>query len=145
MTTVDAPRRAPRPRFGGLLWRIVRHTNTLMVPLAGKTWNPLFAVVIHRGRRSGRAYATPVAARRIRDGFVISLSFGAQVDWYRNLVSAGGGIVGWRGREFSVSAPEVIDPTVGLEAFHPVQRFFLRLGRIDGFVHLDDAGAGSRW
>jgi deazaflavin-dependent oxidoreductase (nitroreductase family) len=101
-------------------------------------------VVFHCGRRSGRAYATPVAARRVGDGFAISLAFGAQVDWYRNLVAAGGGIVRWRGREFSVSAPEEIDPTVGLEAFHPIQRFFLWLGRIDGFVHLDDSGAGSR-
>jgi deazaflavin-dependent oxidoreductase (nitroreductase family) len=144
MTTVDAPRHAPGPRFGGLLWRIVRHTNELMLPLAGKKWNPVFAVVIHRGRRSGLVYATPVAARRQEEGFVISLSFGAQVDWYRNLVAARGGIVRWRGREFSVSAPESIDPTAGVEAFHPIQRFFLRLGRIDGFVHLADAGARSR-
>jgi len=144
MTTVDAAHRAPGPRFGGLLWRITRRTKTLMLPLAGKRWNPLFAVVVHGGRRSGRTYATPVAARRVREGFVISLSFGAQVDWYRNLVTAGGGIVRWRGRELSVSAPEAIDPAVGLEAFHPIQRFFLRLGRIDSFVHLGDAGAGSR-
>ena len=144
MTTVDAARRASGPRLGGLLWRIARRTNTLMLPFAGRRWNPLFAVVFHRGRRSGRIYATPVAARRVGEGFAISLAFGAQVDWYRNLVAAGGGIVRWRGREFSVSAPEAIDPTVGLEAFHPIQRFFLRLGRIDGFVHLDDSGAASR-
>jgi deazaflavin-dependent oxidoreductase (nitroreductase family) len=144
MTTLGAARHAHGPRFGGLLWRIVRRTNELMLPLAGKTWNPVFAVVVHRGRRSGLAYATPVAVRRHGEGFVISLSFGAQVDWYRNLVAAGGGIVRWRGREFSVSAPQTIDPTAGLNAFHPIQRFFLRLGRIDGFVHLADTGAGSR-
>ena len=144
MTTIDATRRALGPRFGGLLWRIVRHTTTLMLPLAGRKWNPLFAVVVHQGRRSGRAYPTPVGARRVGEGFVISLAFGAQVDWYRNLVAAGGGIVRWQGREFSVSAPEAIDPTVGLEAFHPFQRLFLRLGRIDGFVRLGDAGAQSR-
>jgi deazaflavin-dependent oxidoreductase (nitroreductase family) len=144
MTTIDAARRAPSLRFGGLLWRIVRHTNTLMLPLAGKAWNPLFAVVVHRGRRSGRAYATPVAARRVGQGFVVSLAFGAQVDWYRNLVTAGGGVVRWRGREFSVSAPEAIDQRNGLAAFHLIQRLLLRLGRIDGLVHLGDARAQSR-
>jgi deazaflavin-dependent oxidoreductase (nitroreductase family) len=144
MTTVDVARRAAGPRFGGLLRRISRRTNTLMLPLAGKRWNPVFAVVFHRGRRSGRAYATPVAARRVGEGFAIALAFGAHADWYRNLVAAGGGIVRWRGREFSVLAPSVIDPTVGLEAFHPIQRFFLRLGRIDGFVRLDDSGADAR-
>ncbi len=65
-----------RPRFGGVLWCITRRSTGMMLPLAGKGWNPIFAVIEHRGRRSGRAYLTPVAARRVSDGFVISLAFG---------------------------------------------------------------------
>jgi deazaflavin-dependent oxidoreductase (nitroreductase family) len=140
MTHAHAARRASTPRFGGTLWRIVRHTNALMLPLAGKRWNPIFAVVIHRGRRSRRTYTTPVAARRVGDGFVISLAFGAQVDWYQNLVAGGGGILQWRGRDFAVTAPTAVDSPSGLAAFHPVQRFFLRLGGIHGFVHVADSG-----
>src|SRR5437667_3988159 len=101
------------PRFGGLLWRISRLTTPLTLPLAGKRWNPLFAVVEHRGRRSGRSYATPVAARRIAGGFAISLAFGAQVDWYRNLLAAGGGAIRWRGHAYPVTAPERIAATIG--------------------------------
>ena len=65
----------PEPRFGGVLWRIVGSTNALMVHLAGKRWNPIFAVVEHQGRKSGRRYVAPVAARRVAGGFVISLAF----------------------------------------------------------------------
>src|SRR4051812_39571795 len=82
---------AAKPRFGGVLWRLSRLTKPVTLPLAGKRWTPIFAVVEHRGRRTGRQYATPVAARRIADGFAITLAFGAQVDWYRNLLAAGGG------------------------------------------------------
>jgi hypothetical protein len=39
-----------------------------MLPLAGKRWNPIFAVAEHRGRKSGRQYVTPVAARASMTG-----------------------------------------------------------------------------
>jgi deazaflavin-dependent oxidoreductase (nitroreductase family) len=114
------------------------------MPLAGKRWNPIFAVVEHLGRTSGRYYATPVAARRVADGFVISLAFGAQVDWYRNLQNAGGGTIRWRGRPYRVTAPEQLDAATAQATFHPVQRFFLRLAAVDGFVRVHDADAHVR-
>jgi deazaflavin-dependent oxidoreductase (nitroreductase family) len=129
---------AARPRFGGILWRLVRLTNPIMLPLAGHRWNPIFAVVHHRGRRTGRRFATPVAARRVPGGFVISLSFGAQVDWYRNLAAAGDGAIVWRGSTYRIGAPEHIDADVALASFHPVQRAALRLTGIDGFVLAPD-------
>jgi deazaflavin-dependent oxidoreductase (nitroreductase family) len=129
-----------QPRFGGLLRRLVRPTTGLVLPLAGKRWNPLFAVVEHRGRRSGRPYATPVGARRTEGGFVVSLAFGAHVDWHRNLAAAGGGAVRWRGIRHPVGAPQPVDFQTALATFNVVQRIGLRLGRIDGFVLLPDAG-----
>jgi deazaflavin-dependent oxidoreductase (nitroreductase family) len=127
-----------------MLWRLARLTSPLTKPLAGKRWNPIFAVLEHRGRQSGRRYATPVAARRVTGGFVIALAFGAQVDWYQNLLAAGGGTLIWRGRPYAVSAPVRMDAVTGLTAFHPVQRALLRLGRIDGYVQIGDSGAGDR-
>jgi deazaflavin-dependent oxidoreductase (nitroreductase family) len=111
------------------------------MPLAGKRWNPFFAVVVHNGRRTGHQYATPVAARRSGEGFVISLAFGAQVDWYRNLLAAGGGRIRWRGGEHPVAAPRPVDAATALAAFHPIQRLFLRAGRIDAYVRLPDASS----
>jgi deazaflavin-dependent oxidoreductase (nitroreductase family) len=130
----------PVPRFGGVLWRIARFTSPVMMPLAGKRWNPIFAVVEHRGRKSARRYAAPVAARRIGGGFVISLAFGSQVDWYRNLLAAGGGTIHWRGDAYPVAVPERIDAASGLAAFHPVQRLLLRIAGVDGYMRAADAG-----
>ena len=96
------------------------------------------------GRRSGRAYQTPVAARRVADGFIISLAFGAQVDWHRNLEAAGGGVIRWRGRDYEVSGPEMIDADEALPAFDPVQRLFLRLAGIDGYIRVCDAAVVTR-
>lgn len=135
---------APEPRFGGVLWRMARVTSTVMLGLAGRRWNPIFSVVEHVGRRSGRRYAAPIAARRTPDGFVISLAFGAQVDWYRNLVAARGATIRWRDRTYAVGAPVRIDPAAGRAAFHPIQRFFLRLAGVDGYVRVPDANAGER-
>lgn len=140
------PSQSPRehaatPRFGGILWRLARLTNPVMLPLAGHRWNPIFAVVAHRGRRTGRLYATPVAARRVSGGFVISLSFGAHVDWYRNLAAADGGTIRWRGSAFRIGAPERIDTAVALASFHPVQRAALRLTGINGFILVPDSEA----
>lgn len=128
-----------RPRFGGVLARLVGVSNGVMVRFAGKRWNPIFSVVEHVGRRSGRRYATPVAARRIDGGFVISLAFGRQVDWHRNMVAAGGATIRWRDREFEVGGPVIIDREVGLAAFNAIQRFFLRLGGINSYVAVRDA------
>jgi deazaflavin-dependent oxidoreductase (nitroreductase family) len=130
---------ARKPRFGGVLWRAARALNPIMLPLAGKRWNPIFAVAEHRGRKSGRQYVTPVAARRVDDGFVIALAFGAQVEWYRNLVAAEGGTIRWRGHVYPVGAPERIDVVTALPAFMLIQRLALRTARVDGYVRVYDA------
>src|SRR5438552_8290422 len=135
---------ARQPRFGGILWRLSGRTSGWALPLAGRRWMPIFAQVLHRGRRSGKAYQTPVAARRVADGFIISLAFGAQVDWHRNLEAAGGGVIRWRGRDYGVSGPLMIGADEALPAFDPVQRLFLRLAGIDGYIRVLDAGVVTR-
>jgi deazaflavin-dependent oxidoreductase (nitroreductase family) len=47
-------------------------------------------MVVHRGRRSGRRYRTPVLAFRVDDGYVVALFYGADRDWVRNVLAAGG-------------------------------------------------------
>ncbi|HEY4227544.1 MAG TPA: nitroreductase family deazaflavin-dependent oxidoreductase [Candidatus Limnocylindrales bacterium] len=135
----EAVEPAPKPRFGGVFWRISRLTRPVTLPLAGKRWNPIFAVIEHRGRKTGRVYRTPVAARRRENGFLIALAFGAQVDWYRNLVAAGGGTIRWRGDVYSVTSPERVAAATVLTTFDPVQRLLLRIAGIDGYVQVRDA------
>ena len=144
VTNRPAETAVKQPRFGGILWRFSRRTSGWASPLAGRRWNPIFARVLHRGRRSGRAYQTPVAARRVADGFIISLAFGTQVDWYRNLEAAGGGVIRWRGRDYEVSGPEMIDADEALPAFDPVQRLCMRLAGIDGYIQVRDVAGMTR-
>jgi deazaflavin-dependent oxidoreductase (nitroreductase family) len=139
VTNRPAETAVKQPRFGGILWRLSRRTSGWASPLAGRRWNPIFALILHRGRRSGRAYQTPVAARRVADGFIIALAFGAQVDWHRNLEAAAGGVIRWRGRDYEVSGPEIIGADEALRAFDPVQGLFLRLAGIDGYIRVRDA------
>lgn len=134
-----APFATKPPRFGGLFWRLARLSNRFMVPLGGRRRFAIFAVIQHEGRRSGRPYETIVAARRIADGFVISLAFGDQVDWFRNVHAAGLCVVRWDGIEHPEVRPERIDSATARSVFHPIQRLFLGLARIDGFVRLHDA------
>jgi deazaflavin-dependent oxidoreductase (nitroreductase family) len=111
------------------------------MPLAGKRWNPLFAVIEHRGRRSGRVYSTPVAARHTSGGFVVALAFGTHVDWYRNLRATGGGTIRWCGQLYPVTAPVPVAASQAIEAFNVVQRLAMRVARIDSFILLPDASA----
>ena len=88
----------------------------------------------------------PDAGRRKAGGrrHIISLAFGAQVDWHRNLEAAGGGVIRWRGRDYVVSGPEMIDADAALPAFDPVQRLFMRLAGIDGYIRVRDAAVATR-
>lgn len=74
---------------------------------AGRRFSP-YALLEHTGRRSGRAYLTPVGAFPFGDGFIIGLSYGADVDWCRNITASGHAIVKWRAQEFVLERPEII-------------------------------------
>ena len=142
MTATPLPQ-TRNPRLGGLFIRAARATTALMRPLAGKRWNPIFSVVRHTGRRSGTTFETPVAARRVGDGFVLALAFGSGAHWYRNLLAAGGGVIRWRGVDYAVGAPRPIDVDAALAAFLPIQRAGLRAADIDGYIHVPDAPANA--
>jgi deazaflavin-dependent oxidoreductase (nitroreductase family) len=68
-----------------------------------RLWPVPVIVLRHRGRRSGRLYATPVEAigeDRERGEIVISPMRGTESDWYRNVVAGGLIEVRLRGRSY---------------------------------------------
>jgi deazaflavin-dependent oxidoreductase (nitroreductase family) len=90
---------------------------------------PPWAVILHRGRRSGRHYRTPLFAFRRDRTLVIALLYGQESDWLRNL-RAGGGQVIRAGRTFIVRPPEVIDTSGAgplLARLSPPERAYCRL------------------
>lgn len=93
MKTVTRPRTI---RFPERLARINRvFTNRVMMPLARVA--PWLGIVHHVGRRSGKAYASPVLVAVRRDSIVIPLMYGLERDWVRNLRHAGTFTLTFRG------------------------------------------------
>ena len=92
------------------LARFNRHgTNRVFGLIAG--WMPWFAIVHHRGRRSGRALRTPLNAFARPGGYVIALTYGPNVDWVKNIMAAGGGELETRGQRVRVTNPRLlVDP-----------------------------------
>jgi deazaflavin-dependent oxidoreductase (nitroreductase family) len=103
-----------------------------------------FAVIQHRGRRSGRVYATPVAARPTADGFVVPLTFGEQADWFRNVQAAGGCVIAWNGAEYQVVEPEIIDRATASASFTSLERVMLALMGMENFARLRHAPVGAK-
>jgi deazaflavin-dependent oxidoreductase (nitroreductase family) len=70
-------------------------------------WAPGWAVVIHRGRKSGQVFRTPLWAFRRGDGYVIALTYGSTADWVRNVIAAGGCELESRRRHYQLGSPRV--------------------------------------
>ena len=121
-----------------------RLLNPVMAKLAGKRHVRQFAVLQHRGRRSGRVYETPVVARRTSDGFVVPLPFGEKTDWYRNLLAAGEGMILWNGMAYHVVEPQLVEWAAARPDFHRLERLAVPLLGIQRFVRLRYVPAGER-
>ncbi|MFH5822687.1 nitroreductase family deazaflavin-dependent oxidoreductase [Georgenia sp. AZ-5] len=123
---------SPLPRWVGRLNR--RALNRVMRPLAARL--PGFAVVVHRGRRTGREYAVPVNIFRDGARYRIALTYGRETDWVRNVLAAGGCIVVVRGRRVELCAPRLVrDPTRAWAP--PVVRQLLGVARVPDSLVLD--------
>ena len=124
----------PSPRK--LLLTALKYTlNPLTARLARTRFGP-FVIIRHVGRRSGKTYETPIIARRVTDGFVIELTYGDQVDWYKNVQAAGGCTVVWHGQPYPINHLCPLTPAAGRAAFSTAQQFILRLLRRHDFVKL---------
>ncbi len=106
---------------------------------AGQRFSP-YALVRHTGRRSGRVYTTPVITARVTGGFLIPLAYGPHVDWYQNLVAAGGGTLQWQGYTYTIGAPAIQDAAVAVGAFPLAWQLPLRLYGIARFVRVPQLG-----
>lgn len=96
---------------------------------------PGFGTVVHRGRRSGKEYRTPVNLFRTREGIAIALTYGPDSDWVRNVVAAGEAeIETWRGK-YRVQDPRVVHDETR-RAMPPVVRQMLGLLDVHDFLLL---------
>ncbi len=72
-----------------LLW-LLKHSLNRLTSRAARAGIGPFSLVRHVGRKSGRVYETPIIVAAVDGGFVCELTYGTDVDWYRNVQAAGG-------------------------------------------------------
>jgi deazaflavin-dependent oxidoreductase (nitroreductase family) len=113
-----------------------RATNRLLGPLAPHL--PTFGIVVHRGRKSGRVYRTPVNHFPRPGGFTIALTYGPRSDWVRNVLAEGGCTLETRGRTLRLTRPRVVRDEE-LRAIPAPLRVIGRLAGVFDFLVLDRA------
>ena len=90
---------------------IIQFNKHLLNPLALQlvARRPMYYGVVHHvGRRSGVRYATPAVVTLTSQGAVVPLPYGADTDWCRNVIKAGGCTVTLNGDNVAFTAPELI-------------------------------------
>jgi deazaflavin-dependent oxidoreductase (nitroreductase family) len=88
----------------------MRASAPVAMAISGHRWFPLFAILHHRGRRTGTAYSTPVAVIPTvsTDVFLIGLPWGAATNWAGNVRAAGGASLRWKGRDHGATEPRLV-------------------------------------
>ncbi len=110
--------------------RVVRHVAP---------WAPGLGLIIHRGRRSGREYQTPVNVFRTEDGFVVALTYGPRnTDWVQNVLAAGGCELRTGGRVLRVNSPRVYHDE-SRRGIRPLEQQTLRLLGVADFLSVKTA------
>ena len=117
---------------------LVRRTAPVAKALAGRRWFPIWGVMHHVGRRSGRRYAIPVALVPVvrEDVFLIVLPWGAKTNWAQNVLADGGATVTWKGRDGAATNPRVIGAEEAAALAKAPLRRLVGSGRFPAFLIL---------
>ena len=110
-----------------------RVTNRITGPVA--RWLPGFGVIVHTGRKSNRRYRTPVNVFAAPGGYVVALTYGADSDWVRNVLAAGGCELESRGRTQHLTAPRIFHDESRRQV-PPAVRPILRAAGVADFMAL---------
>lgn len=110
--------------------------NRVAVKLAGHRIFPLWGVLHHRGRVSGKEYATPIAAIPGDGVLLIGLPWGRGTDWVRNVRAAGGCTVRWKGADHVNTNPVFVDRYTARSATRGLTRRLLARGGMSDYLQL---------
>jgi deazaflavin-dependent oxidoreductase (nitroreductase family) len=123
------------PRARRLIRAVARVVNPLVLRIAGRRHMPILGIVHHRGRKTGRPYATLLGLRPAAGGgFVIPLTFSDASHWYQNIRAAGWCVITYRGADHTVAGPMLLDRATARSAYPRYERLALRLIGIDELV-----------
>ena len=120
--------------------RFMRHVNRVLTnPLLGTfAWLvPPLAVVHHVGRKTGRAYRSPVVAFSSDAGVAIPMTYGRDVDWARNVVRANECELERMGRRVALREPRIVGFDRAKRRLPAALYPFFRAANLPGYVLLD--------
>ncbi|MFZ0907723.1 MAG: hypothetical protein WAN71_28370 [Mycobacterium sp.] len=122
----------------GFLW-LLNHTLNPVTERAARSGHGPFSLVRHVGRRTGRAYETPIILASVDGGFVAELTYGTAVSWYKNVLAAGRCVVVVKGVDYPIDRIEPYSVAAGLRAFGFPRALILRVlrRREFRFLHVD--------
>jgi deazaflavin-dependent oxidoreductase (nitroreductase family) len=104
---------------------------------------PGFAILIHKGRQSGKEYRTPLNAFPTANGFAIALTYCPDTDWVKNVLAANGCRLEYRGRSLTLAEPQLTTVTDVADAFPAPVRFILGLINVEQVLLLRRTDAGA--
>lgn len=110
-----------------------RYTNRLIEPLARRFSG--FAIIVHRGRTSGRVYRTPVNVFHDGSSIIVALTYGPDADWVKN-VAAGGGICEIDDTAVPITQAEIVDRDAAWHTLPLIVRGVLRVADVRDFYRL---------
>lgn len=130
------------PRARGTVRWLAALINPLILLVAGRRWMPILGVLHHRGRRSGRMFATPLGMRPLGNTFVMPRTFGENAGWYLNVQAAAWCVVTYRGHDYTLIEPEIVDYETAAPAFPRYELLQFRAIGINEYLRLRQAPAG---
>jgi deazaflavin-dependent oxidoreductase (nitroreductase family) len=114
--------------------RFMRRVNRLVT-------NP---IIHHVGRKSGRRYRTPVLAFPSRNGFVIPMPYGKDVEWARNILAAKECELIQTGRRSRLGNPRIVGFKAAESHLPVLARGALRTANLPGYLLLTRESDRSR-
>ena len=106
-------------------------------------WLPWFGILDYPGRKSGKAYRTPLNVFRHGDEWVFALTYGADVQWVKNVLAAGEATLEKRRRRI-----RLVDPVLIVDAERRLMPFPVRqvlgLMRVSEFLRMRPAPPTGR-
>ncbi|MCP2336210.1 nitroreductase family deazaflavin-dependent oxidoreductase [Actinomadura rupiterrae] len=91
--------------------RAIARFNKYATNPVQRLWAPRlrnYAVIEHKGRKSGRVYETPVMVLIADDQVLVMLNYGPDADWVRNIQAAGTAVMVHRGKRYDLRDPRVL-------------------------------------
>jgi deazaflavin-dependent oxidoreductase (nitroreductase family) len=123
----------PLPHFLPAINRRVK--NPVARRFAGRV--PPFAIIVHKGRKTGTEYRTPIMAFRSPAGFAIALTYGPETDWIRNVRAAGTCTLEYRGAVIPLAEPRLVHAPEARHLLPAAIRVILRLMRVDDYLMMN--------